>query len=68
MNSTVYDGGKPEGRHQLVEAINVAVLGISNELGRVQWQHLTAKRLATCILRDRDISNMCCSNLENYVL
>jgi len=36
MQSAVYDGGKPEGRHQLAEAINEAVLGISNELGRMQ--------------------------------
>jgi hypothetical protein len=68
MKSRVYDGGKSEGRHQLVEAIHEAVLGISKELGCMQWQHLIAQRLATCILRDRGISNMCCNNLENYVL
>jgi hypothetical protein len=35
--SRVYDGGKSEGRQRLVEVINEAVLGISNELGRMQW-------------------------------
>ena len=68
MQSAVYDGGKPEGRHQLAEAINEAVLGISNELGRMQWQHLIAQRLAIYILRDTGISNMRCNNLEIYVL
>ena len=68
MKSTVYDGGKSEGRLQLDEAIHEAVLGISNELRSMQWQHLIAQRLATGILRDRGISNMCCNNLENYVL
>ena len=61
MKSRVYDGGKSECRHQLFEAIH-------NELGCMQWQNLIAQRLATCILRDRGISNMCCNNLENYVL
>jgi hypothetical protein len=44
--SRVCDSGKPEGRHQLVEAINEAAVGIKNELERVQWQYSTEQRLA----------------------
>jgi hypothetical protein len=39
MKSRVYHGGKPEARHQLVEVINEAAVGIRNELGHMQWQH-----------------------------
>jgi hypothetical protein len=41
----VYRGGKPEGRHQLVEAITEGAVGIGNEL---QWQTSMAKDLAAC--------------------
>jgi hypothetical protein len=43
MKSRVYHGGKPEERHQLVEAINDAAIGIRNELGCKQWQHSTVQ-------------------------
>jgi hypothetical protein len=33
MTSNVYHGGKPEARHQVVEAIDEATVGIRNELG-----------------------------------
>jgi len=46
MKLRVYRGGKPEGRHQLVEAITEGAVGTGNEL---QWQTSMAKGLATCI-------------------
>jgi hypothetical protein len=50
MKSRVYRGGKPEGRHQLVEAIAEGAVGIGNEL---QWQTSMAKGLAACIQCER---------------
>ena len=47
-----YHGGKPEGRHQLVQAINEATVGIRNKLGRMQWQPSMAQGLAACIQCD----------------
>jgi hypothetical protein len=47
MKSRMYRGGKPEGRHQLVEAITEDAGGIVNEL---QWQTSMAKGLAACIV------------------
>jgi hypothetical protein len=38
----VYQGGKPEERHQLVEAIDVAMTGNRNKLGYMLWQNLVA--------------------------
>jgi hypothetical protein len=32
MKTRVYDGGKPEARHQLIKAIDEAAFGIRNEL------------------------------------
>jgi len=55
MKSRVYRGGKPEGRHQLVEVTEGAV-GIGKEL---QWQTSMANGLAACIQARVDISNMC---------
>jgi hypothetical protein len=43
MKLRVYHGGKSEPRHQLVEAIDEAVVGILCELGLMQWQHLMAQ-------------------------
>jgi hypothetical protein len=45
----MYHGGKPDARHQLVEAINEAIVGIRNELGCMQWQHSMAQRPAACM-------------------
>jgi hypothetical protein len=45
----VYHGGKPEARHQLVEAIDEAAFDMRNELGRKQWQHSMVQRLPACI-------------------
>jgi hypothetical protein len=42
MESRVYQGGKPEARHQLVEAIDKATISIRNEMGCILWQHSMA--------------------------
>jgi hypothetical protein len=44
----VYHGDNPDATRQLVENIWVheAVVRIRNELGRTQWQHSVAQRLA----------------------
>ena len=52
MNLRVYHGGKPEGRHQPIEATNEADVGISNELALVQWQHKMTQELTACIQCD----------------
>lgn len=52
MKSRVYEGGEPEGRHQLVEAINEVAIAIGNELVRMQWQHSMVQQLAACIQCD----------------
>jgi hypothetical protein len=60
--SRVYDGSKPEARHQLVEVIDEAAFGIRNELGCIQWhnwQHACSLMMG--------ISNMLC-NLETELL
>jgi hypothetical protein len=49
MKSRVDHGGKPEARHQLVEAIDEAAVGIRNKLGCMQWQHPMAQPLAACM-------------------
>jgi hypothetical protein len=49
MRLTVYHGGKPETRHQLVEAIDEDTTGLRNEMGRMQWQHTMAQQLAECM-------------------
>jgi hypothetical protein len=43
MKSRVYDSGKPEGRHQLIQAINEATNGIKKKWdacsGSIQWHN-----------------------------
>jgi hypothetical protein len=46
MKFRVYHGSKPEARHQLVETIDKAAVGIRNELEGMQWQHSMAQRFA----------------------
>jgi hypothetical protein len=41
----MYRGGKPEGSHQLVEAITEGAVGEKNYSGKLQW----LKGLAACI-------------------
>jgi hypothetical protein len=48
MMLTVYDSGKPEARHQLVEATT----GIQNEIECIQWQNSMAKKLGACMQYD----------------
>jgi hypothetical protein len=43
MKSRVYHGGKPEARHQTVQAIDEAAVGVQNEMGCTQWQHPMAQ-------------------------
>jgi hypothetical protein len=61
MKSRVYHGGKPEARHQLIEAIESAA-DIRNELGCMQchnyWQHACSLMVG--------ILNMCCDSFETY--
>jgi hypothetical protein len=42
MKSRVYHDGKPQTRHQSVEATDEAAINIRNEMGCMQWQHLMA--------------------------
>jgi hypothetical protein len=39
MKLRVYHGGEPEARQQLAETIDEAAVGITKELGCMQWQH-----------------------------
>lgn len=41
-------GWEPEGRRQLVQALNAAAFCIRNELRRMQLQHSTVQQLAAC--------------------
>jgi hypothetical protein len=52
MKSRVYHSGKPVAGHKLVEATGEAAIGVRNELGRMQWQHSVAQRLAACMQSD----------------
>jgi hypothetical protein len=44
----MHHGGKPEARHQLVEAIDETPAGIRDKLVRMQWQHPMVQ-LAACM-------------------
>jgi hypothetical protein len=45
----MYDGGKPEARHQLIKVIDDAAFGIRNELLCMQWKHSVVQQLAACM-------------------
>jgi hypothetical protein len=45
MDRNVNHGGKPEARHQLVEAVDEATIGIKIKLGCMQSQHPMAQQL-----------------------
>lgn len=49
MRSKVHHGSKPEARHQSVQTIDDAAVGIKNELGRMQWWRSVTQRLAACM-------------------
>jgi hypothetical protein len=42
-------GGKPEARHQLIEATDEVTIATRKELVLMQWQHPVAQRLAACM-------------------
>jgi hypothetical protein len=69
VNSKVYHSGTTEGRRQLLKTIDEDAFGICNELGRMQWRHSTAQRLAACYAGVMlGIWRKCCHNLENSML
>jgi hypothetical protein len=70
MKSTVYQTGKPEARHQLVEATDKAAIRIRNELGRMKWQNQCNNYVQHACSQIVDISNMCYirNNFESYLL
>jgi hypothetical protein len=49
MDRRVNHGGKPEARHQLVDAIDKATIGVKNKLRCMQRQYSIAQQLAACM-------------------
>jgi hypothetical protein len=58
---TLYHGLKSEATHQMLEAVNVAGLGIKKELESIQWQIRMVQRLSASSFMVVD-SNVCYNN------
>jgi hypothetical protein len=69
LNSRVYYSGTAEGRRQFLKTMDEAAFSIWNELGRKQWRHSMAQRLAACYVGVMlGIWSKCYNNLEYSML
>jgi hypothetical protein len=68
MKQSVYHGGKPGKRHQLVEDTSEAAVDTRNELGHMQWQPSMVKGQAAVCSVTVGISKVFCHNLKTSIL
>jgi hypothetical protein len=61
MKLRVYHDGKIEARHQLVQTLDEAAVGVTNEVGCMQWHNDWQHACSLMV----GLFDMCCDDLES---